>query len=156
MYYNTQTDKLYDYALESDIVLQKLFHISTEKLDGKVLNPRVPTNSLVRDGFEEGKTKRVSLSTSIQGCLVGLSRNLKGMEFYIYIPEKHISKIKRPTINEVPDVNCTNEVWALESVPLKLYKKIQVTTAQDNPLTYRLNEHEIETYKWNYKFIPIT
>ncbi len=157
MYYNMQTDKLYDeYAMESSRnKIQKLFHISTQNLDGITLEPRIPSNYLIERGFEENKTKRVSLSTSIQGCLVGLSQNLKGKELFIHIPENNISKLKTPTIQEVPDSKCTNEVWALESVKLKLYKKIKVISAQDNPLHYILNGEKIETYKWDYKYMPI-
>lgn len=131
----------------------KLYHLSENNLDGKILYPRIPNNYMTKNGFEENKTPRVCFCTSIDGALVGLSSNLKNKIFYIHEPISYSSlKIKSNSsiINLVPDAKLTGETWVLESVKLKCIGKIKVIDAKDTPLKYKYGNNIGETYEWNY------
>lgn len=131
--------------------LKPLYHVSTSNLSGQTLTPRIPHNFLTDNGFEENKTPRVSLSTSINGCLIGMSQNLKGKEFYVHqVVDSSTLRTKKPSTSEVPDSKHTDEVWALTPVTLQAISKIKVGEAKDTPLVYQYGTHHAETYDWNW------
>lgn len=134
----------------------KLYHVSEENLNGKVLTPRIPDNFLTKHGYEENKTPRVSFSTSIDGCLVGLSQNIKDKEFFVFEPDDY-SKIQVKGVNValVPDAQLTHEKWVTTSVKLKLVGKIKVHDAKDPALTYTYgpDNTKAEMYAWNWEHV---
>ena len=130
-----------------------LFHLSTDNLDGKVLKPRIPSNYLINNGFEDGTIKRVCFSTSIDGCLSGMSSNIKDKEFYVHVPDEKV-KVKVPSKEQVPDVNITHERWILSDVKVKCIGKIKVFDAIDPGFTYTYGKNNKATlYKWKYEWM---
>lgn len=140
--------------VEESISIDNLYHLSQSNLDGKVLTPRIPSNFLVDNRYEDGETKRVCFSNSIDGCLRGMSQNLKGMKLYVHTPEKECD-VYRPTTKEVPDCKVTGEVWVKKPVKLKCIGLIKVTgdRGEDGiPYTYG-DDNVAELYDWDYKWI---
>lgn len=129
-----------------------LYHLSEKNLDGRMLAPKVPSNYLTDNGFEDNTTKRVCFSTTIDGALAGLSKNLKDKEFYVHILDGK-SSIKVPSEKDVPDVKITHERWALTDVRVKCIGKIKVGEAKDKPLTYKYGDKTVELYYWNWDWI---
>lgn len=134
----------------------KLYHISEKDIDGNTLIPRIPSNYFTKNGFEDDTTPRVSFSTSIQGCLMGLSQNCKGKTYYVYSPETDIDSknIYKPNIKEVPDSKITKEVWVLQPVKIKKVCKIYVKsdTGEDG-IKFSYGNKTAELYKWDYEII---
>lgn len=132
----------------------RLYCVSKQSdLDKHKLNPRVPSNFLVDNGYEDDKTPRVCFSTSIDGCLRALSQNLKGVELYVYAPVgKH--DITTPTINQVPDVKITQERWITEPVSITKLGKIKVTKDSGKPgHKYKYGKYEAELYDWDWEWV---
>jgi len=134
---------------------QPLYHISLHNLDGEVLKPRIPDNFMVRQGYEDSTTKRVSFCKSIDGCLMALSQDIKGLEFYVHEPAnyddidiQYIGKV------QVPDSEVTGEVWVTNNCKLKTIAKIRVGKAQPKPYPYEYGgKYKAELFKWNYTVI---
>ena len=127
---------------------KEVFFISTEDLDGQTLIPRVPKNLLTERGYEDNVTKRVYLSTSIMGCLAAMSANILGRVYNVY---KVTASVYKPTTEEVPDCEITDEVWSLEPVKLNYVYSIKVVGSQDKEYKYRTKDFEATMYKWDYK-----
>lgn len=132
-----------------------LYHLSRTNLDGKIINPSIPSNFMTNNGYEENKTKRVCFSTSIDGCLRGMSQNLTGVKLYVHVPDNEESlETYTPTIDEVPDVKVTKEVWVKEPVRLKCIKVIEVIDSKGDGIPYTYgNGKTAELYDWDYKTI---
>ena len=131
----------------------KLYHLSKDNLDGKTLQPRVPSNFLVQNGYEDGKTKRVCFAKSIDGSLRGMSQNLKGVKLYVHIPEKDYNTYT-PSTKEVPDSKITSEVWIKESVKLKCIGCIEVTGDKgEDGIPYKYGNNTAELYDWNWNWV---
>lgn len=129
---------------------KKLYHLSDRDLTGQTLTPRVPRNTLTDMGYEDGKTPRVSLSETIDGSLIGLSQNLDGKKLYVH-EVSHPVKTMKPTVQQVPDVMHTKEIWALEPVTLKKVREIDVYNDHSEALPYRIGDQRVETFGWGYK-----
>lgn len=130
----------------------RLYHVS-DKGDLKSLQPRIPNNYFTTNNYEENTTPRCSFSTSIYGCLRGLSDNLKNKKLYVYVPIGDY-KVVSPNRSQVADVKYTNEKWILEPVKIKCIGVILVTHAQINhPLVYKYGKHKATLYGWNYKWL---
>lgn len=122
--------------------MKRLFHVSPENLDGKVLFPKVPDNFLVRCGAEDGSTPRVCLAASIGDCLKGMGKNLEGREFFVHAA-KGSSQVVRPDASMVPDAPLTGELWSLEPVALRFCCKTLVLPSDGLPVqeyAYRTRE----------------
>lgn len=129
-----------------------LYHLSETNLDGKILEPKVPSNFLIQNGYEDKETKRICFSSSIDGCLMAMSSNIKNKEFFVHTPFTNITAYT-PTISQVPDVKLTNEKWVKAPCKLKCIGKIKVGEAIDKPLTYKYGDKSANLYKWNYNWI---
>lgn len=129
---------------------RKMFYFVSEKdLDGVTLIPRVPDNRLIRQGYEDGKTKRVCASINVSGALAGLSKPLEGKTLYVHTFTS--DKYRKPTEDEVPDVNISNEYWILEPVTLIKRYKVYVPSAIDIPIRYKVNDGKVfDAYLFNY------
>ena len=149
----------YEYILnETSSISSKFYFISQHgDWNESVIHPRVPSNFMTKNGYEENKTPRVCFSTSIDGCLRALSQNVNGKEFYVYNPEissKHT--VYKPTQKEVPDAKVTNEHWILQPVTLHCIGKIRVTGEKGNGIPYKYgdkNQYTAELYDWKWKWI---
>jgi len=135
-----------------------LFHISQIKHDEFVQYvPRIPNNWFVTDGFEDGETKRVCFSTSIEGCLSDL-QVYSNEEYYVYYvdTEKQENiKVISPSKTQVPDVEYTDEKWCLTPVWMRLFKKIKTTTSELTGfiLTGIEDYDPLLVYKWKYETV---
>lgn len=139
--------------------LLNLFFISSEgDLHETEMMPRIPNNYMTDNGYEDNKTPRISFSTSIDGCLMGLGKNVSNQVFYVYQPVGKY-KVITPTIDQVPDVKITKERWICE--PVKLVRVGKIRAIDENgphddgiPYTYGKNgEHEARLYHWGWKWI---
>ena len=139
--------------------LLNLFFISSEgDLHETEMTPRIPNNYMTENGYEDNKTPRISFSTSIDGCLMGLGKNVSNQMFYVYQPAGKY-KVITPTIDQVPDVKITKERWICE--PVKLVRVGKIRAIDENgphddgiPYTYGKNgEHEARLYHWGWKWI---
>ena len=131
-----------------------LIFLSETNMDGQTLIPRVPKNFFTENGFEDNKTKRVCFAQSIDKCLMGLSMNCKGKEFYVHTPIGSF-KTFHPTKAQVPDVHITGETWVCEPVKIKCLGKIRVVGDDGKPgrqYTYG-NGIVAELFGWKWKYV---
>jgi len=140
---------------ESRIDSFRYYHLSQDN-NLTVLEPKVPDNFLTRNKYEDSKTPRVSFAPTINQCLMGMSENVAGNEYYVYIPYQiDYNKLVKPHTNQVPDCNITGEVWALQPVRVKCVGKIKVigdAGLPGHPYTY--GEDKIaHLYDWEYKVL---
>ena len=135
----------------------KLYHISIDRIDNVTIYPNIPKNFMTNNSYEDNTTERICFSTSIDGCLRAMSKNCKGLEFYVYSPIVKDHKIIIPTKAQVPDVNITSERWIVNPVKLKYVGKIKVTGDRSNgghSYTYGdKNQYTAELYDWDWEWI---
>lgn len=130
-----------------------LYHISEKDITGKTLKPRVPSNYMTKNGYEDDKTPRVSFSKSIDGCLMGLGGNIQDKKFYVYKASGDY-KTKNITNRDVPDQSLTNEVWVTSDVTLEKIGRIVTTNAVDTPYEFVYGDNiKADLYKWNWKWV---
>ena len=132
-----------------------LFHVSEEDLSCKILIPRIPKNCwLIDNGYEDNKTSRICVAKSIDDCLTAIGDDIKDMIFNVYALEKVDEDliVKKPTKEEVPDVEVTNELWVLNKAKCKFLYKIKVCSIIKE-LNYTLDNEIYSAWKWDYKII---
>ena len=132
---------------------ENLFHVSSVKLANTTLEPRIPDNFLVRNGYEDKTTERISVCKSIDDCLTAMSRNLKNKDFYVYKLKNTNTKKKTPSVKEVPDSSITNEIWLLEPSEFELVGKIHVTGTKSDGLSYTYGDNTAELYRWKWSYV---
>ena len=125
--------------------------------DEQVINPRVPSNYMTDHNFEDSHTKRISSSPTIDGCLKGLSKNLKGKVLFVH--EVITDEVPfSPSVEQVPDKHITGEVWFRKPVKLKLLGIIKVVSddGKDGEVfTYGNGKYTATLYGWKYKWLKI-
>lgn len=129
----------------------KIYHVSSAKNATISLSPRVPNNFMTQNGFEDNKTARVCVSTSVDGALKAMSMNLKGKTLYVYSADIPNAEIYKPTMSEVPDAHITGERWIKRPVTLNYEKSIVVGEAKDKEYNYNYGQNSATLYGWNYK-----
>ena len=128
-----------------------IYFISEKQLDGTKISPRVPSNYMTKNGYEDSTTPRICMSRSIEGCLRAMSANIEGKTFYVYTPSKEVN-IYEPALNQVPDCAVTHEVWVKEHVVLKCIGTVEVGKAT-KPIGYIYGDtKKAELWDWEYKF----
>lgn len=146
-------------AMQNKKKEKRYYYLSRVSMNDDRLEPKIPDNYLTQIGAEDNTTPRVCLSTSIDGCLRALSRNLEGEELWVQIADAYDKKkIKVPTTKEVPDAAITGEVWCLGGVDLICIGRIKVGKAKDNPTSYEYkdengNTQTAELYSWDWSWI---
>lgn len=131
----------------------KVYHLSQTNLDGKTIQPTVPSNYMTKNGYEDGKTKRVCFATSIDGCLRGLSLKCEGMKLFVHVPDGNYN-IYKPSNKEVPDANITGEVWIKKAVKMKCIGQIYVIGDKgEDGIPYKYGDKTAELYDWEWKWI---
>lgn len=152
-------DQLKNSLNESYIIISekgspnKLYHLSKSNLDNKTLIPRIPSNFLVNNGYEDDKTKRVCFSSSIDKALRAMSQNLKGMKLYVHVPDKYYDTYT-PTLKEVPDSKITGEIWIKQPVKLKCIGQIEVIKDKgEEGIKYKYGNNTAELYDWDWRWI---
>lgn len=133
------------------------YHVSEAELDGKVLSPRIPSNTMVDNGFENNKVARVSFSPTIMQCILAIPRKKEGMILHVYKPSKEVLYIK-PRKKDVPDIEHTEEIWVIQSVKLKKVSTIRlIEDLTHDGFKYKygpmLRKRETITYPYKYEVI---
>ena len=100
-----------------------VYHASLSNRDKEVCYPRVPYN---RMDDEDDTVERVCVSLSINGCLCGIGCSLDKHTVYIHSCKVNKKYLRQPTVDEVPDVMITGELWYTKEVRLKLVKVVKV------------------------------
>lgn len=139
---------------ESVNTVSTAYFISQSNMDQKILKPKIPDNFFTKNGYEDNTTARVCFAPSIDQCLMGLSNNCRGKEFYVHIPDSNIIYYK-PTVKQVPDSKITGEMWCKSEVRLKCVGKIKVLRDKGLPgkkFTYGKNK-TAELYDWDWEWI---
>lgn len=146
-------EDIYDESVIMESVSPKIYFLSESNMDGKTLLPRIPSNFMTKNGYEESKTPRVCFSTSIDGSLMGLSQNLKDKELYVHIPASKVN-IYKPSVKQVPDCKITGEVWVKDKVNIKCIGKIKVIKDKGLPgHRYMYGDGKsAELYDWDWKW----
>ena len=136
------------------VIYNRYYHLSTIKGLTK-LQPSVPNNFLTDYGFENNTIKRVCFTPSIDQCLMAMSANITHKEFYVYIPYNiDTNKLRKPSVEEVPDSLITGEVWSLQSVRIKCIGKIRVTKPKGTTHKYNYGDkYTAELYEWEYEWV---
>lgn len=141
-----------DYVSESSMQRDvKVYFISDKNMDGETLKPKIPSNYFTQNGYEDNSTQRVCFSMSIDGALMGLSKNLKGNELYVHTPLENID-VYKPNTDEVPDCKITKEVWVKKPIKIKCIGKIKVNEPSNkdgHKFTYGKNK-SAELYEWDW------
>ena len=133
----------------------KLYFLSTINMNDDRLTPRIPSNYFTKNNYEENKTPRVCFAKTIDGCLMGLSKNLTDKEFYVHVPDPDgYYNVYNPTIKEVPDCKITGEVWIKKPVDLKCIGKIKVLKdTGEAGIPFKYGDKTAELYKWDWKWV---
>ena len=155
-YHMKNDNNLYEQIQESSIEESsnnKIYHLSQINLDGKTIQPTVPSNYMTKNGYEDGKTKRVCFATSIDGCLRGLSLKCEGMKLFVHVPDGNYN-IYKPSNKEVPDASITGEVWIKKAVKMKCIGQIYVIGDKgEDGIPYKYGDKTAELYDWEWKWI---
>ena len=130
----------------------QMYFLSSISMDDEVLQPRIPENYFVRSGYEDSHTPRVCFAPSIDQCLMGLSENLEGKEFYVHIPED-VHKLTHPTKKQVPDCEITGEVWITKPVVVQCVGKIKVEKSIGDGIDFTYGNNTASLYKWKWKWL---
>ena len=149
---NMQSNVNESYLLQ-EASSNKVYHLSQTNLDGKTIQPTVPSNYMTKNGYEDGKTKRVCFATSIDGCLRGLSLKCEGMKLFVHVPDGNYN-IYKPSNKEVPDASITGEVWIKKAVKMKCIGQIYVIGDKgEDGIPYKYGDKTAELYDWEWKWI---
>lgn len=103
------------------------YHLSKSRLHDTVLIPRIPSS--ISTG-EDNKTKRVCLSTNINGCInaIAFSQSLGvGDRLFVYSTNIDDESVIIPNESMVTDVRITDEVWSIKPVSLKYIGYVSLT-----------------------------
>lgn len=152
--YKNFQDSFNESYIEEASKSSTLFHLSFNNLDNTKLQPKIPSNFLTLNGYENNTEKRVCFSPSIKKCLRAMSQNLTGKELYVHVPISNKLDVYTPTIKEVPDSKITGEVWIKTPVKIKCIGKIKVDKASDNDgIEYRYGNNTAMLYDWDYHWV---
>lgn len=131
-----------------------MYFISDKELDGQTLEPRVADNYFTKNGYEDNQTKRISFAPDVGKCLSGLSQNVTGKQFNVYVPDVEDGiDIYKPNSKAVPDAEITQEMWVTDPVKVKKLGSITCTgdTGEDGH-KFKYGDKTAELYDWNYKW----
>lgn len=141
------------YQIENTKLQNQLYFVSDQKLDGETITPRIPDNYFTQNNYEENQTPRISMCPTINGCLIGLSKNVKDQILHVYVVDTNYSKpdIKIISNKEVPDQSLTEEVWILNSIKLKYIQSIKIVDILEMH-TYTYGDNKVaNTYSWKWE-----
>jgi len=148
---------------------ERLFHIShASRGIIKEMNPRIPDNEYIRNGWEDGTIPRISFALDVDHCILSLGFNKikNNTKIYnVYEPSDY-SKIKVKSNKElirkklVPDAEQTDEVWILNKTKVDNVAQIKIIKPTNRYETVKFGpqgEDTPETYRrawyWEWKII---
>ena len=109
--------------------------------------PRIPKSK-----YEDQTTPRICVSSSIQGCLIGINENkdISGETYHVYsITTKNWYK---PTKKEVADIEITDEFWVLDECTPKYEYDITIEKI-DGYINSEINGNKFKVPKWKYSIV---
>ena len=131
--------------------MKNLYHISNiQGID--ILKKQIPQKIPGWDWSKEDTSiERVCFSTNIDGCFSAICPII-GEKMYVYSPKNNISNkfLHIPTIEQVFDAKDTNEIWALQNIPVQC---IGIVIADDFFLIKKENDikkYNYFKYKWHW------
>ncbi len=130
-----------------------LWHVTPNKLPKNILTPHIPHNYMTERGFENNITPRVCLAPCIKYALRG--RNQQGYLYVYSIRTDEIETLYYPTVDDVPDVDLTKEIWCLDPiVHCDFYGKIDCNNRKGKFIPFTLkNGEECTVADWEYEFV---
>lgn len=140
----------------------KLFHISSNDLNNKIITPKIPDNILTKMGIENNSIPRISFAPEIKYSLlaIGYNRLKSGPDILnVYEPDNYRSLkiIDSKELDQkgyVPDAKRTREVWVLNNVKFKYLGKIKIIKPKKEFVKIDLpGGQSIKNYFWEYKVI---
>ena len=139
-------------GMDKDQGKVKLYFLSQSDLSGKRKYPSVPKNQFTEGGYMDDTEQRIPFALSVDGALSAQGNKILNKVFYVFVPGKVMNYYK-PTKEQVPYQEITEEVWLKSPVILHCVGKIQVTSrGEAKEFTYGDNK-KAKLYKWNYKWI---
>lgn len=130
----------------------KLYFVSRVSMNDDLLTPSIPDNYFTKSGYEDNKTPRVCFAPSIDQCLMALSQNIEGLEFYVHVPEDE-QNVVYPTEKQVPDCKITGEVWVTNPVTLRCIGKIKVDKSVGDGVEFTYGDKTAMLYKWKWHWV---
>lgn len=155
----TGKEKLFDTTSATEVTNKKYYHVSEKKSPFISLTPRIPSNHFTRIGAEDKVTPRICVSSSIDGALIALGKNLQGKVLYVYELDDYKgdvvtnSEIRKRKL--VPDAKVTGEVWLLKPAKLRQVAVVKVYESKSHPYRFTYDHdgrtREARTYGWIYR-----
>lgn len=113
-------------------------HCSSKYLGKEVVfNPRIPKD---RMSYENDNVPRICMSTSIDGCLTAIDTMYTWFEgdrlVYVYVCIVDEKYVIHPTVEDVPDVLFSGEVWSTVPTTLKHILTIQLVDYLDYDIRF--------------------
>lgn len=141
----------------------KLYHLSESNLDGVELEPRPISKDRAMES-EDTRSKRICVSTSIDGALQGIGYSdydCIGKVLYVHEPANldwlfEHDKVYQPNENQVPDAKVTGEFWLKAKSKMKLVGKIAITDlidgSGDDSLMFFIKDYKTwcDKIKWKW------
>lgn len=126
-----------------------VYRVYSEFLGYEIIaSPKIPKNYMTLKGYEDNHTKRVCLCKTVDDCLTALSNDLEDTVFYVYTAD--IENVYYPTIDELPDVELTGELWGFNDLKMKYVKTIKVSNKHIKDGFYCVNGEKKISYIWDY------
>lgn len=134
-----------------------LYFSTSDDLDGKTIAPGVPNTMFTRQGYEDPKTKRISLFPKVDDFLMWAGaegKSLTGKTFYVYIPGGFKTSLFKTTLPQTPIGLATNEYWYLKTLRLRYLTSVTVgkKIKTSSPIIYHYGPRSIkgELYRWEW------
>ena len=138
-----------------------LFHLSDKNYDNQIFVPRSLPKWRAMEG-ENWKTKRICVSSSIDGALTALLSSDSqpfGKHLFVHVPEnlnelKLKKKVYVPTTKQVPDANATQEIWLKAPAKMACIGELEVMDIDpDVNVSYEDDGEQISLDRFIWKWI---
>jgi len=116
------------------------YFISDKNFDKQTLHPTIPFSKMNK---EDGITKRICVSKSINGCLSAIQPMLNGI-YYVHWCDSNC--VIQPTLDQVPDTPFTGEEWIIEPTIMNLFMTIKIKSQHHswfNNMAVNVNTFEL-------------
>lgn len=143
--------------------MNNVYHLSEKNHDDELFTPRPMEKWRVMEG-ENWKTRRICVSTSIDGALAALLSSDSqpfGKHLFVHVPDDvdallAKNKIFTPSCKQVPDVDATNERWIKCPTTMTCIGEIEVIDIDENvELSYVVDgtKQMLDAFKWKWVWV---
>lgn len=140
--------------------MNALYHLSEQNHNNELFVPRPMPKWRAMEG-ENWRTKRICVSTTIDGALTALLSSDSqpfGKHLFVHIPEnlemlKSKNKIYMPSAKQVPDVDATGECWLKAPAKMICIGELEVLDIDENvELAYNKDALTcmLDRFKWKW------